>query len=177
MDIRRAKAILASQPEIDPHQLGITGVSLGGIVTALAAGVDGTFDRVVPILAGGDIAALTFSTRETRRMRGKLEAKGIDQKQLEAKFAPVEPLTFARRIDPAKCLMINAANDEVIPRLLTEKLAGAIGAPTLLWLPAGHYSAILYMPTIQNTTASFLLGNKVDRLQYGYFTSPAGQSR
>src|SRR5665213_810972 len=53
MDIRRAKAILASRPNIDPAHIGITGVSLGGIMTSLAAGVDGTFDRIVPILAGG----------------------------------------------------------------------------------------------------------------------------
>src|SRR5438105_3508039 len=48
MDVRRAKSILASRPEVDGHRLGITGVSLGGIVCALAAGVDGEFDRVVP---------------------------------------------------------------------------------------------------------------------------------
>jgi len=38
MDIRRAKAILAARTEIDPSRIGISGVSLGGIMTAMAAG-------------------------------------------------------------------------------------------------------------------------------------------
>ena len=65
MDIRRGKAILATRSEVAAHQVGITGVSLGGIVTVLAAGVDGNFDRVMPILSGGGIAGLVFHTRET----------------------------------------------------------------------------------------------------------------
>ncbi len=177
MDIRRAKVILASQPEIDPNQIGITGVSLGGIVTALAAGVDGTFNRVAPILAGGDLAGLTFKSPEARHVRAELEAKQIDQQTLETIFAPVEPLNFAARIDPAKCLMINALNDEVIPRVFTDRLAAAIGNPTVLWLPAGHYSTIFFLATVQRTAASFLLGNRVDRLLYGSFTPPPAPSR
>jgi dienelactone hydrolase len=177
MDVRRAKAILAAEPEVDRQRLGITGVSLGGIVTSLAAGVDGTFYRVVPILAGGDVAELTFTTRETRRVRALMEARGIDEAQLAEALAPVEPINFASRIDAGRCLMINASNDEVIPRSLTERLRVAIGGPKLLWLPSGHYSAILYLPTIINTAATFLRGQAVDRLQYGYFTSPAPSSR
>src|SRR5262249_11194087 len=37
LDIRRAAAFLASQPEIDPDQLGVFGISLGGITGGLAA--------------------------------------------------------------------------------------------------------------------------------------------
>src|SRR5690348_12465305 len=69
MDVRRAKAILASRLGLDPQQVSITGVSLGGIMTSIAAGVDGHFSRVVPILAGGDLAALTFHAPETRRAK------------------------------------------------------------------------------------------------------------
>jgi dienelactone hydrolase len=156
MDVRRAKAILASRPEVDPHRLGITGVSLGGIMTALSAGVDGQFDRVVPILAGGDVAALMFHTRETRKIRALLEAKGITKNDAAKILAAVEPLNYASRIDPARCFMINAGNDEVIPKATTEALNKAIGGAEILWLPTGHYTALTYLPLIQQRTIEFL---------------------
>ena len=166
MDVRRAKAILTSRPEIDPGHICITGISLGGIMTSLAAGVDGTFDRVVPILAGGDLAALIFHAPETRRLKAELTARGITPEQLAKNLACIEPLHFASRIDPTRCLMINASTDEVIPRLATESLAKAIGSPELLWAPAGHISCIIYMPAIRQTVVRFVSGQAVDRIQY-----------
>ena len=166
MDIRRAKAILAARPEVDPKRIGITGVSLGGIMASLAAGVDGEFYRVVPILAGGDVAHLTFHTRETRRDREMLLAHGIDQQKLEAMFQAVEPLNFASRIDLKRCLMINAKEDEVIPGANTLALWRAIGKPMILWVPTGHYGAATYLPTIKQTAIDFLKGRKVDRLEF-----------
>lgn len=162
MDIRRAKALLASLPEVDADRIAITGVSLGGIMTSLAAGVDGTFWRVVPILAGGDIAAICFhDARETRRIRQACEAKGIDQQALARILRPVEPLTFASRIEPASCLMINALRDEVIPPATSLALRKAIGRPQMLTIPVGHYGAALFLPKIRQRTIDFILGKKV----------------
>lgn len=166
MDIRRAKAILASRSEIDPDQISITGVSLGGIMASMAAGIDGHFSRVVPILAGGDLAAMTFHAPETRRARQRLLDKGIDQQKLEELMAPVEPLNFASRIDARRCLMINAIRDEVIPKECTMALWCAIGKPQILWVPSGHYSAAWFMPTIKQTAIDFLRGEPVRELEF-----------
>lgn len=164
MDIRRAKALLAAMPEVDPDRISITGVSLGGIMTSLAAGVDGTFCRVVPILAGGDLATICFYSRETRRIREACEAKGIDRNQLAEMLKPVEPLSFASRIDPRRCLMINAARDEVIPAASTLALNKAIGTPTMLTVPVGHYGAMLFLPNIRQNAIRFIQGKTVERL-------------
>lgn len=166
MDIRRAKSILASRPEIDPARIGITGVSLGGIMTSIAAGVDGHFWRVCPILAGGDLPDMIFHARETRKVKENLLAKGLDEQKLQPIMAPVEPLHFANRIDSTHCLMINAAQDEVIPKPCTMALWTAIGKPALFWLPSGHYGAALYLPTIKQTAIDFLKGQPVTRLEF-----------
>ena len=166
MDIRRAESILASRPEVDPARIGITGVSLGGIMTSIAAGVDGHFWRVCPILAGGDLPDMIFHARETRGVKQKLIEKGIDEQKLEPIMAPVEPLHFAQRIDAARCLMINANADEVIPKACTLALWQAIGKPTLLWLPSGHYGAAWYLPTIKQTAIDFLKGQSITRLEF-----------
>ena len=164
MDIRRAKAVLASRPNIDSNHIGITGISLGGIMTSLAAGVDGSFDRVVPILAGGNLAHLTFTVREVRRLHAKLQEAGIDEARFAQIMAPVEPLNFASRIDRRHCLMINATLDEVIPRSATDELVHAIGQPQILWTQAGHYSSVFYLPAIRATVARFICGKSVSEL-------------
>jgi dienelactone hydrolase len=160
MDVRRARAILASRPEIDDTNIGITGISLGGIMTALTAGVDGQFTRAVPILSGGDIADITFHCHEMRKLRAALLDKGISREDASALFAPVDPLNFAKRVGADRCLMINAANDEVIPKKDTQALAAAIGDPQVMWLQAGHYSALTYFPLMQKTVIDFLRDGK-----------------
>ena len=39
LDVRRGLAWLATRPEVDPDRLGVCGISLGGIISALAASV------------------------------------------------------------------------------------------------------------------------------------------
>ncbi len=162
MDVRRAKSILASRSETDPRLLGITGVSLGGIITSLAAGVDGEFDRVVPILAGGDLTEVVFcNSRETRRIRELMQRKNIGREQFTGIIAPVEPTNFASRIDAKRCLMINARLDEVIPRAATDSLYKAIGQPRQFWTPLGHYTSALYLPLILQSATDFLSGKEI----------------
>lgn len=164
MDVRRAKAILAARPEVDAAHVGITGISMGGIVTALAAGVDGDVTRAAPILSGGDVAAIVFHAHETRKLRAAMTAKGMDRAAAAAALAPVEPLNFASRVGADRCLMINASDDEVIPRATTDALHEALGKPQIVWLPAGHYSSLKYFPLMQKTVIDFLRdGKRPDR--------------
>jgi dienelactone hydrolase len=160
MDVRRARAILAARPEVDATQIGVTGISMGGIMTALAAGVDGQFVRVVPILSGGDLATIIFHAHETRKLRAAMEAKGMDRDAAAEALAPVEPLNFAARIGRDRCLMINASEDEVIPKETTDKLRAAAGGPQVLWLRAGHYTSLTYFPLMQKTVIDFLRDGK-----------------
>lgn len=166
MDIRRAKAILSSRAELDPQRIGITGISLGGIITSLAAGVDGDFYRVAPIMAGGDLATIVFHARETHRLRETLQKKGLGQEEFAKLIAPVEPLNFASRIAPASCLMINAAQDEVIPKTTTMELCHRAGDPVILWMQAGHYSSALFLPNVFEKVADLMLGKEVRSLDF-----------
>jgi dienelactone hydrolase len=175
MDARRAKALLATRPEVDPKRIAITGFSLGGIMTSLVAGVDGEFYRVAPVLAGGDLATLMFHAREMRHAREILIRHNIDRDGLAKMLAPVEPLNFASRIDPAACLMINASDDEVIPKVTTLALRKMIGGPTILWMPGGHYSSVWFLPNAQQRLADFLLGREVKTLDFDRPAAAASQ--
>ena len=44
-----------------------------------------------------------------------------------------------------KVLMLNASNDEVIPRCCTDRLWESFGRPPIVWYDCGHYTAVLHM--------------------------------
>jgi len=162
LDVRRTFDVLAARPEIDPERIGVTGISLGGILAGTAAGADNRFHRAALILAGGDVLEILHHARESRRVSQLLRGLPLDQRQsLEQTLRSVDPLTYAEALRPraqaGRMLMINAGADEVIPRAATEKLARALGlVDAVVWLDGlGHYTAMAALPQALRTTVAF----------------------
>jgi dienelactone hydrolase len=145
LDIRRGAAWLADQQEIDPEQLGIMGISLGGITSALAATAEPRFKSVCLILAGGDIGRVAWESRELRVLRDRWAAQGGTKESLTALLSKVDPVTYAENMRGRRILMLNARQDEVIPPACTEALWRALGKPEIVWWQAGHFSAARYL--------------------------------
>ena len=57
-DVRRAAVWLSARPDIDRMRIGVSGISLGGIVSSLAAAVDPAIREGAFLLAGGDLASI-----------------------------------------------------------------------------------------------------------------------
>lgn len=140
LDIRRGAAWLAAQEEVDPEQLGITGISLGGITTSLAAAGEPRFKKVCPILAGGDIARVSTSSPEAAVFRERWQEQGGTMEELVEILKPIDPVTHADRVKGRKILMLNARYDEVVPPECSESLWEAFGQPEIHWYDSGHYS-------------------------------------
>lgn len=161
-DVRRTIDLLASRPEIDARRIGVTGISLGGILAATIAGVDDRVHRAVLILAGGDLPKIIATADETRELREVMQRLPEAQRnRLADQIAEVDPLRHAAGLrDRAKSglvLMVNAAEDRVVPREATERLAKALGiADRVVWLDGlGHYTAMAALPQVMRRTASF----------------------
>ncbi len=58
--IVRADSLLRSLPEVDPERIGLTGVSWGGLLTELAAGVDSRFKFAAPVYGSGFLGENSF---------------------------------------------------------------------------------------------------------------------
>lgn len=145
LDIRRAAAWLGSREEVDEHQLGVFGISLGGITAALAATVEPRFGKACLMLAGGDVGELIYKRPETRGARDAWLAAGGTLESLVELLRSVDPVTYGSRMRGRQVLMLNASRDEIIPRASTESLWRALGEPEIRWWDAGHYSAILHL--------------------------------
>ena len=146
-DVRRAAAWLASRPEVDPSKLGVTGISLGGITSALTVAVDPALNRGVFLLAGGGLDEILWEMDEpdARRYRRQWLASGRTRADLKTLTAPLDPLTYADRLVGKKLLMMAGNVDEVVPPSTTRALWEAAGKPPIRWFDGGHYSAAGYL--------------------------------
>lgn len=149
LDIRRATAWLAQRPEVDATRLGIVGISLGGIMSALAATGEPRLKNVAIVLGGGKLADILWSNeiREARDFREQWLAEGGTQTSFREALAPIDPATHGHLLKGRRVLMVAAKNDEVIPPESAVALWESIGKePELVWLDAGHYTALRYLP-------------------------------
>lgn len=161
-DVRRTVDLLASRPEIDPQAIGITGISLGGIVAASAAADEPRLGRAMLVLAGGDLRAIIDHAEETRQLSETLRRlPEAEQLAVERALAAVDPLTHAEKLRgraaQGRVMMVNAGADEVVPRRSTEQLAEALGLTgRVVWLEGlGHYTAMAAMPDMLQKTVAF----------------------
>lgn len=148
-DVRRAREVLASLPEVNPRRVGLLGISLGALVAALAAGIDGQIPMTYLILGGGDLTRIGFHpSRETEFFRKIAAEKGWTPEQVREALRPIEPLVYASRIPRETVRMYNMQDDEVIPRDCTERLWESLGKPTIRWYPGGHKSLVFLVPIV-----------------------------
>jgi isopenicillin-N N-acyltransferase-like protein len=155
-DARRAGDWLIQRPEVDPKMVSLTGISLGGLCAALTAGVDTSFYKVVPVIAGGDIAKVIFSAKILESVREKLKKDGRTEDSVRESLVTIEPLTYAHRVNKDKVLMINAKYDEVIPKSCTTALAEKMGGAKVVWYECNHEMIIAYFKDIVKKLTEFL---------------------
>lgn len=140
LDIRRAADFLARRDDIDPEQIGIFGISLGGITGGLAAGVEPRFKNVCLLLAGGDFGRVAWESKETEKARNYWTKLGKSKEEFVEILRPIDPLTYAESLRGRRMLMLNAKDDEVIPPDCTRAFWKAAGEPEIVWYSGGHYS-------------------------------------
>jgi dienelactone hydrolase len=145
LDIRRATAWLAARSEIDDRQLGIFGISLGGITGALAMTAEPRLQSACLLLAGGDIGRVGWDSPETRPARERWLAQGGTREEFITLLQMIDPVTYAAGARGKRILMLNAREDEVIPRVCTEALWKALGEPEIHWYSGGHYSVVRHL--------------------------------
>lgn len=161
-EIRRTVDLLASRPEIDGDHIGITGISLGAIVAATGAAEEPRLRRAMLVLGGGDLLKIINHAEETDGLRETIQGLSeADRRKVEDGLREVDPLTHAaklrERARQGRVVMVNAAEDNVVPRECTERLAAQLGITNdVVWLEGlGHYTAMAAMPKTLERTVQF----------------------
>jgi dienelactone hydrolase len=155
-DVRRAAFWLSSRPEVDGKRLGVAGISLGGIVSSVAAAVDPSIREGAFLLAGGELSKILWEMPEGAAYRALWIGSGRTLSDLKSLTDPFDPLTYAPRLARKRVFMMAGKVDEVIPPASARALWDAAGRPPIRWYDCGHYSAVGFLlPAIREMVEFF----------------------
>lgn len=147
LDSRRLLDWIASHPELDASRVAAAGVSMGGILALTLMEVDPRIRAGFFLMVGGGLPEILHdsSERPVRVFRERLQSEqDLDTREafvayLRPYVGVVDPLTYAARIDPRTVLLASGRFDRVIRPQHTHALWQALGKPTWIRVPAGHY--------------------------------------
>lgn len=123
VEYRQALDYLQTRPDVDGGRVGLLGYSMGAMMGAILAGVDGRVKACV-LMVGGDM------------VRASLPYIPVFLREL---LDSVSPSRFVGRISPRPVFFINGKWDTTVPRDAAVILHQAAGEPKqVLWADAGH---------------------------------------
>jgi len=118
--------------------VGVLGLSLGGYVAALLAGLVGDLAFVVPVVAPvcfGDLAHRFMAS--SGRFRARPEAV-LDRDELRAAYRVHSPLAHPVRVPRERLLIVAGRGDRIVPAEHTQWLAEHWGQPRTAWFSGSH---------------------------------------
>jgi acetyl esterase/lipase len=155
LDVRRTIDFLVSKKEFDPTRIGITGTSLGALVTALAFAVDDRISGAAFLLGGADFAHIMWSSSRVVLQRDVLRRRGFTEEKLRASLKDIEPLTYLPNRKTGTSFVIGAKFDTVITNESTEDLIRALPNPKVLWIDTGHYGGVFVQRRLMREVANY----------------------
>lgn len=171
IDIRQIIDWADKNKDINKDHIGVIGISLGGIISAISMGVDKRIGAGVVIVAGGnyqsrawlqrtepDLSDADYSQSQDHynRYLHEVAEKGIEKVTPPKKSYLTDPMTFAAYIRRRPLLMLNAMWDERIPKQGTIDFWEACGKPEIKWYPATHSYIWLLYPLLLGQIMNFL---------------------
>ncbi len=136
-DMQRGIDLLAGRRDVDPERLAYVGVSYGGAMGALLAGVERRLKTY--ILAVGDGGLVAHFTGADDPPNGPFGVSRERWNRWLAAMRPIEPLRFVGRAAPASIFFQSGRHDRLVPPMDAVWLHQAASEPkTVKWYEAGH---------------------------------------
>jgi len=154
-DTRRAIDYIQTQPEFDHDKIGITGLSLGAIVTALVYGIDTRVSHAAFVLGGVDIAHILWNSSRVVPQREELRHKGFTEEKLRDALKDLEPGTFLAQRPDTDAYVVAARYDTVIPSRSTQELIRDLKQPKISWMNTGHFGGVFVQKRLLDQTCDY----------------------
>ena len=159
--IRQVVDWMETQERVDPQRMGSFGISMGGIASVITAAVEPRLKVHVIALAGGSIPDILVTSKDTlltKPRRRYLTKNHMDLKTLDAVLRQAirtDPIRLAPYVDARHLLMFVAVGDRTIGRANALRLRRALGGPTTVFLPTGHYTTYFMLPYLEYASLRF----------------------
>jgi hypothetical protein len=130
---------LLARPDVDSTRVELVGASFGAPFATIAAARDRRVSRLWLAHGGGDTYALIARGLEREIANAPLRAGVAHLGNLLASGPRFTPERWVGQVAPRPLVMLNAEEDEKIPRRSVDVLYAAAGEPKeLVWLPGKH---------------------------------------
>jgi dienelactone hydrolase len=138
IDLQRAVDVLLARTDVDPTRLGFVGISYGGAMGALFAGVERRLGAYALMVGDGGLAAHFTQADGTRQARPPHLTEAQWCRWFEA-MEPIASTRFIGRAAPARVLFLWGRQDRLVPPYLADQLYRAAGEMTeARWYDSGH---------------------------------------
>ena len=161
IDLKQVLDWIETRNDLDRNNIGVFGISLGAINSALIIALDRRIKAAVMGLAGGDLPYILTNSSENSVQKGIARIKEKNNLSDEPLYCELrckiqtDPLKYAKYIDARKVLVVVALLDTVIPTKKGKALITAIGMPQPIYILSGHYTAIFYIFYTRSKSLSF----------------------
>ncbi len=141
VDVRRLIDHLEVRDDVDGSRIGLVGGSMGGLLGAIATGIEERIDVPVLIVAGGNMRIMVGESQLSRveEIRAEFERTGRRVEEEAEKLRCIDPINFVHLISPRPLLMINGLHDDIVPVASNRALYAQAREPKkIVWYDTGH---------------------------------------
>ncbi|HEX8212480.1 MAG TPA: alpha/beta fold hydrolase [Longimicrobium sp.] len=134
-DLQRAVDVLRARPNVDDDRIAYVGISYGGAMGALFAGIERRLKAAVLVVGDGGLVSHFTGPEDSNFMASLPCATRADWFR---EMVPIEPIRFIPHASTA-LLLQNGRTDTLVPPADAEALHTAVPEPrTIRWYDAGH---------------------------------------
>lgn len=121
------------------EKIGVTGISLGGYISALLAATEERLHFSIPIVPVASLTDVIFEWAPAGPLiKLGLRMAGISIPQARHAMAVQSPLTWTPKLPKERLMIIGGAGDRVVPPKHTRLLWDHWDHPRLHWFPGNH---------------------------------------
>jgi dienelactone hydrolase len=139
VEARRGLDWLLDQPEVDRSRVAVAGVSLGGVIAAVALKVEPRFSAGILAVAAGDLAQnlLYSDIQVVKNLRFWLGIGALSYDQAREGWAIADPALLPGA-EEVPVLMLNATDDEIFRVSTVEALYHTFHRADIIWSTSKH---------------------------------------
>lgn len=135
-DLQRAVDVLRARPDVDRDRIAYVGISYGGAMGALFAGIERRLKAAVLVVGDGGLVSHFTGPQDVGFLSSLTCATRVGWFRA---MAPIEPIRFIAHAPPTALLLQNGTLDDLVPVADAEALHAAAPEPrTIRWYNAGH---------------------------------------